>query len=252
MTRINLDGFDNDVKDLNHKVVDSIVLEDDEDDDLESNDKVHKTKEVKKVEEHEVETKEEPPKEVAPSDSITEESKDVVEEEKNTKEVEQESLPEKEKENDSKQPPKLGKQNFSVYVLICCIILVLGFIILPKYLGDYTKIVNGVKVCDSKYDLKGTTLEDYFDKRVRDLKDQCVSYSDGNLYTLYYSNPKDSTKIDVEVFSRSFSIYSVKKFTIDNSGDDQSNRKIIYRIVKEFEGDEMKDLVLPSSEEKEN
>lgn len=246
MPGIDFDAFDNGTKNLKKQedVVDSMILEDDEDDELlseppkkmkddisESKPKVHNDK-----------------VEVTKTTSAT--TNEDNREESPKQEDNKEESPKQEESEEESQPKvnkSAGKDHIVGYIVIGCILVLFCLVLLPKYLSDKTVTVEGIKVTTSKYDLKGNTLEDYFDKRVRDLQDQCVSYSDGTYYTLYYTNSKDYTKLDVEVFSRSFSVYSIKKFTINNSGNDKTNRDLIYKIVKESDENEMKDLVLPSS-----
>lgn len=248
MSGIDFDAFDNGTKNLKKQedVVDSLILEDDEDDELlseppkkmkddisESKPKVHNDKaEVTKT---------------TSANNHDDSEKEIVKEPKENSTDDDSNHDEPKEESQPKVNKSAGKDHIIGYIVIGCILVLFCLVLLPKYLSDNTVTVEGIQVTTSKYDLKGNTLEDYFDKRVRDLQDHCISYSDGTYYTLYYTNAKDYTKLDVEVFSRSFSIYSVKKFTINNSGEDKTNRELIYKIVKESGEDEMKDLVLPSS-----
>lgn len=244
MPGIDFDAFDDGTKDLKKQedVVDSLILEDDEDDELIS-------EPPKKMKDDISESK---PKvhndeaEVSPTTSANnydDREKEIVEEPK------EDSIDDNEPKEESqpKTSKSAGKEHIVGYIVIGCILVLFCLVLLPKYLSDKTVTVEGIQVNISKYDLKGNTLEDYFDKRVRDLQDHYISYSDGPHYILYYTNAKDHTKLDVEAFSRSFSIYSVKKFTINNSGEDKTNRELICKIIKESDEYEMGDLVLPSS-----
>lgn len=242
MSGIDFDAFDNGTKDLKKQedVVDNLILEDDEDDELisEPPKKMKDDISESKPKVHNDEAEVTP---TTPVNDYDDNKKEIVEETK------EESTDEPKEESHPKVNKSAGKDHVIGYIVIGCILVLFCLVLLPKYLSDKTVTIEGIQVNISKYDLKGNTLEDYFDKRVRDLQDHCISYSDGTYYTLYYTNAKDHTKLDVEVFSRSFSIYSVKKFTINNSGEDKTNRELICRIIKESDENEMEDLVLPSS-----